>query len=159
MGPIGPAGLQGAPGPQGPKGDPGIPGIPGNFTLAGQRCPPGHAMVGFESDGQIACAAITTSAQVSRILGSGKLNMDDGTFGSVHCKPITFTAGWPSNSVITVGNMYYETGIGYQWSAWSVFFMNVDPANGTANLCIDSGGNWHGFVHSESASWVIYGQP
>lgn len=73
VGPPGPAGPPGAPGPQGvegpqgaegPAGPPGVPGPPGpegpegppgNLVLAGQTCPVGEFVVGFDESGNILC--------------------------------------------------------------------------------------------------------
>jgi cysteine-rich repeat protein len=85
IGPIGPTGTSGAPGAQGlpgeqgPKGDkgdpgaPGTPGIPGETGLAGppgpaavlpfagQMCPSGQSVVGFEASGNIVCTGTATT--------------------------------------------------------------------------------------------------
>ena len=54
----GPKGDQGEPGPAGPKGDTGAAGLrgePGNLALAGQMCPSGEAVTGFDASGHIVC--------------------------------------------------------------------------------------------------------
>jgi hypothetical protein len=50
-GPEGPAGPEGPEGPEGPQGPPGI-------SVAGQRCPAGQFVVGFEADGDLICEAV-----------------------------------------------------------------------------------------------------
>lgn len=62
-GPSGPPGLDGLPGPQGipgPQGPQGEQGPPGHLVLAGQACPSGQFLVGFDAAGLILCAAIET---------------------------------------------------------------------------------------------------
>lgn len=51
----GAAGANGATGPKGDTGATGPQGIPGNLALAGQVCPPGSQMMGFEASGKIKC--------------------------------------------------------------------------------------------------------
>ena len=90
VGPQGTAGQDGARGPQGPMGPPGHPGQqgvkgdtgptgpvgpPGNLTLAGQQCPSGKYVAGFDANGNIICRAITLpselpSAQVTNNSGN-----------------------------------------------------------------------------------------
>ncbi len=63
-GPTGPQGIQGVAGPagpqgpQGPKGDTGPAGV---NVAAGQSCPTGQFVMGFTSNGDISCAATTTT--------------------------------------------------------------------------------------------------
>ena len=58
---VGATGPQGDPGPAGEKGDkgdqgdPGAPGLPGNLALAGQTCPPGVPLRGFDAAGHLVC--------------------------------------------------------------------------------------------------------
>jgi hypothetical protein len=52
-------GLQGEPGPQGETGPQGVQGEPGNLALAGQHCPTGEVVVGFDAFGDIDCAPQT----------------------------------------------------------------------------------------------------
>jgi len=57
----GPPGPQGDPGPQGPQGLPGPPGadgLPGNFLLAGELCPNGEFVQGFDQTGHLLCTAL-----------------------------------------------------------------------------------------------------
>lgn len=64
-GPQGPAGLPGAPGPsgeRGPTGPPGPPGLPGNLQLAGEGCPAGQAVSGFDAFGNVLCADIVPAS-------------------------------------------------------------------------------------------------
>jgi hypothetical protein len=49
----GPAGEQGPQGVVGPQGE---QGPPGDLSLAGQSCPDGEALTGFDSDGHIVCS-------------------------------------------------------------------------------------------------------
>lgn len=51
VGPEGPEGPEGPRGPEGPQGPPGI-------SVAGQRCPAGQFVVGFEADGDLICEAV-----------------------------------------------------------------------------------------------------
>lgn len=53
-GATGPAGPVGATGPQGPTGD---KGDPGDLALAGRSCPSGSFLTGFDSSGDLVCAA------------------------------------------------------------------------------------------------------
>ncbi|HEU4866826.1 MAG TPA: putative metal-binding motif-containing protein [Actinomycetota bacterium] len=50
---VGPEGPEGPAGPEGPEGPQGPPGI----SVAGQRCPAGQFVVGFEADGDLICEA------------------------------------------------------------------------------------------------------
>ncbi len=95
------------------------------------------------------------TAALPHILGQGTVNSDDGGSGSVHCRPVSFTP-WGGGGV-ALGNVYYTPGAGHAWTAWSVFFTELNFAAGTANVCMDSGGNWHGHVGAENISYVIYG--
>lgn len=54
-GPSGPAGAKGDTGPSGP------PGVDGSSDLAGQMCPTGGSVVGFDAEGDIACSINPTS--------------------------------------------------------------------------------------------------
>ncbi len=54
-GPVGPAGPVGSTGPIGPAGPAGPQGIAGNLALAGQSCPPGQHVTGFNAAGEIKC--------------------------------------------------------------------------------------------------------
>jgi hypothetical protein len=57
----GPKGEPGEPGPKGDKGDPGEPGPkgdkgePGDLGLAGEACPAGQVLTGFDADGGLVC--------------------------------------------------------------------------------------------------------
>ncbi len=51
----GPSGGPGAAGATGVPGEPGPSGVPGNVALAGQVCPPGSFVSGFDGDGGIIC--------------------------------------------------------------------------------------------------------
>lgn len=62
-GPTGPPGLNGMDGPQGPQGDPGPQGVPGppgppgpGAALAGQQCPAGSFVIGFDSELNLVCS-------------------------------------------------------------------------------------------------------
>lgn len=65
--PVGPEGPQGSVGPQGPQGPegpvgaPGPQGPPGNLALAGQVCPAGKVVVGFDASGNILCQFLDPS--------------------------------------------------------------------------------------------------
>lgn len=64
---VGPPGPQGDPGPAGPQGDPGPvgpEGPPGILTAAGQICPPGRAVIGFDIDGNIVCEGAASGCTV-----------------------------------------------------------------------------------------------
>jgi hypothetical protein len=70
-GPMGPAGAAGAPGGQGPPGvagpagsagPQGPPGVPGRLELAGQRCPAGSYLAGFDPSGGLACEPLAAPA-------------------------------------------------------------------------------------------------
>ena len=54
-GPPGLKGAQGPPGPQGPPGSQGPPSLGGTLALAGQQCPEGAFMIGFDENGNILC--------------------------------------------------------------------------------------------------------
>lgn len=57
------AGCTGLAGPEGPPGPPGDPGVPGNEALAGLGCTEGQFVIGFDSSGDIVCAAAKTPPQ------------------------------------------------------------------------------------------------
>jgi uncharacterized protein YjbI with pentapeptide repeats len=61
-GPPGPSGASGAPGPKGPPGPPGPQGLPGNLQLAGEGCPSGQAVSGFDAFGNLLCAPAQPAA-------------------------------------------------------------------------------------------------
>ncbi len=54
-GPGGPQGPPGPPGPPGPAGPPGPQGEPGTLDLAGEMCPNGRAVIGFDDMGALVC--------------------------------------------------------------------------------------------------------
>jgi hypothetical protein len=56
-GPQGIQGLQGPVGPEGPEGSPGPQGLAGNLALAGQSCPEGAFVTGFDAGGNIICSS------------------------------------------------------------------------------------------------------
>lgn len=51
-------GSAGPPGPPGSTGPPGPPGPAGNLALAGQVCPLGESVVGFDANGNLICASM-----------------------------------------------------------------------------------------------------
>ena len=57
-GPQGDVGPQGPEGPRGPEGPQGPAGLDATAVVAGQQCPEGHAITGFNSLSQIICAPI-----------------------------------------------------------------------------------------------------
>lgn len=59
QGPVGPQGPQGEVGPAGEQGLQGPPGEPGNLYLAGQMCPEGAFVTGFDADGNIVCSEVS----------------------------------------------------------------------------------------------------
>jgi hypothetical protein len=58
IGPQGPKGDTGNTGPQGPQGIQGIQGVAGNLALAGQMCPDGQWVAGFDAGGNIVCRGL-----------------------------------------------------------------------------------------------------
>lgn len=60
--PIGPPGPAGPAGVRGPVGPPGPAGPSGVAALAGRRCDPGQAMVGFDADGSLLCETLAPLA-------------------------------------------------------------------------------------------------
>ena len=59
IGPQGPKGDKGATGPAGPRGatgPAGPAGLPGDLALAGQMCPIGQSVIGFDGDGAVVCS-------------------------------------------------------------------------------------------------------
>ncbi|MGD9265059.1 MAG: hypothetical protein PVJ71_04700 [Lysobacterales bacterium] len=56
-------GCDGIQGPEGEQGAQGEPGLPGNVALAGQSCPEGQLITGFDETGNIVCAAAITPPQ------------------------------------------------------------------------------------------------
>lgn len=59
QGPAGPQGPQGQMGPVGPQGPQGPAGDPGNMSLAGQMCPEGAFVTGFDDSGNIVCSEVS----------------------------------------------------------------------------------------------------
>lgn len=101
------------------------------------------------------CSTSLASTQIPgnyRLLAIGRTRMDDGDYyGSVHCMKITYPQ---CNETVSLnGNMNYEAGVG-DWTAWSVFFKDIGASSAT--MCMDSGGNWHGIVHTESIGWQAW---
>ena len=84
QGPAGPSGPQGAQGPVGPLG------IPGNLALAGQVCPAGQFVGGFDANGNITCRTICAplSQQISIF----------STFNFPHLQ------AWPGGNVTLTGS-------------------------------------------------------
>lgn len=64
QGPVGPQGPQGEVGPAGPQGPQGPPDEPGNLYLAGQMCPEGAFVTGFDADGNIVCSEVSAGVGV-----------------------------------------------------------------------------------------------
>lgn len=50
-------------GPQGPQGEPGPQGPPGAMPFAGQVCPEGQFVIGFDDEGNIICGSIDSGAE------------------------------------------------------------------------------------------------
>ena len=68
-------GEKGDPGPQGPQGEPGPEGPQGpapTLNFAGQMCPEGQVVIGFDTVGNIVCSAMTPP-----ICGDGNINGDE----------------------------------------------------------------------------------
>ncbi|HXT51698.1 MAG TPA: hypothetical protein VN811_11685 [Thermoanaerobaculia bacterium] len=61
-GPAGAAGPSGPMGPQGPAGPQGPPGIAGRLELAGERCPAGTYLAGFDGGGGLACEPLPAAS-------------------------------------------------------------------------------------------------
>lgn len=61
-GPPGPPGPQGPPGPSGSSGPSGVQGLPGILHLAGEVCPTGSAITGFDAFGNILCGPVLGSS-------------------------------------------------------------------------------------------------
>jgi len=85
-GPTGPTGLTGPIGPTGPEGP---QGIPGSLTLAGQTCPTGGSVTGFDAQGNIICSVVQPPGCPNRTF----------TFGMSSSLGETFSgAGWPGGA-------------------------------------------------------------
>ena len=86
QGPQGPQGVQGQPGPQGPpgpEGPQGPQGPPGNLALAGQTCPQGQFVTGFDTSGNIVCQWATSAIQFDGRFLRG-LAYDSGALWVLH---------------------------------------------------------------------------
>ncbi len=94
------------------------------------------------------------TVQGLKVLGCGRVHMSGS--GSVITKPINFIAGWNTDKIIAIGNVFYPGGIG-KWGHWLVGFKSINGKNGTAKVYIDSGGGWSGTVGAEWVSYIVYG--
>ncbi len=63
-GPEGPMGPAGPRGDMGPQGSPGVSCEPCNAAMAGQQCPEGAYVIGFDSNGNILCSENTPEATI-----------------------------------------------------------------------------------------------
>lgn len=105
QGPIGPQGPQGPTGPQGPvgpTGPQGPQGPAGNLGLAGQQCPSGESVIGFDASGNIVCSG-APPAGCSNLTFTFSLDSSvAGAFSNASWPGGSATQTDPSNSACSV---------------------------------------------------------
>lgn len=125
MGPQGEPGPEGPEGPRGPKGEtgekgekgdtgePGPAGPPGELHLAGQACPEGMFVVGFDLDSNIICESVSVCFPTDEIC-DGIDNDCDGVIDNIADPPLCeLQEGVCANAVKTCGGAagWLECGI------------------------------------------------
>ena len=109
-GPQGPQGDKGDTGTQGPQGLPGPQGVPGNLALAGQSCPNGAFVTGFDASGNIICTFANISGGTGGTGGTGA-TCGDGIIASTEgCDDHNTASGDGCSSSCQVENGYTCTG-------------------------------------------------
>ena len=93
-GATGPTGATGATGLIGPTGPEGPEGPPGSLSLAGQTCPTGGSVTGFDALGNIICSVAVPPGCPNRTFTFGMTSTQGGTF--------TFAA-WPGGTETLFG--------------------------------------------------------
>ena len=121
---------------------------------------------------QMAIAGITEAPPLTlrkqiRILGYGTTVFNKDLFiikrpgaGVTGCKWVKFRPYW--NQVIGNGVVNYDKSLisgksQTDWKHWTVYFRKFDKMNGTAKLCVNSGGWSSDNSETVPVSWMIYG--
>jgi hypothetical protein len=137
-GPVGPQGPQGEVGLQGPQG------VPGNLVLAGQMCPHGQYVIGFDTNGAVECteAVLPTSTPLPTSTAIPPTPTNDMVWAYLNPDPnITLFLGWWSSI-----NMYVRAVDSYG----DTFDYRTSVAYGEGDVCdhlltenLESDGTWH----------------
>lgn len=134
----GPQGPQGIPGPQGPQG---VQGEPGKNVAAGQACPAGQFVTGFDATGNILCATPTPPAPACP--ANSKL-----TF-SMTSSPTDTLENWP-------GGDHTLAVSGYPGCSVTVTYPsgNISLVGGTVGADAWVIKNWTGFTSASGQALV-----